>query len=215
MNPGELFILSAPSGAGKTTLIQSLLTGGLLAGDRLAFSVSYTTRRPRSGEIDGKDYHFADVGTFQRMITENHFLEWAEVHGNYYGTANDEVFPRLAKGIDVLLDIDVQGAARVMERYPPARGIFVMPPSYEALVLRLRRRALDDEPAIARRLAGALGEMPRYDQYHYVIINDDARKAGEALAGIILERRHRTERMRGRVQEILKDFQRQGAFPQP
>ncbi len=165
--------------------------------------------------MDGRDYHFADVATFQRMIAEDRFLEWAEVHGNYYGTANDEVFPRLEKGIDVLLDIDVQGAGRVMERYPPARGIFVMPPSYDALVARLRGRALDDEPAIARRLAGALREMPRYDQYHYVIINDDARKAGEALAGIILERRHRTERMRGRIQEILKDFQQQGVFPQP
>ena len=214
-HPGELFILSAPSGAGKTTLIQGLLSGNLVCDGRLAFSVSYTTRRPRGAEVDGKDYHFVDTSTFQRMIDEDRFLEWAEVHGNYYGTANDEVYPRLERGIDVLLDIDVQGAGRVLKRYPPAHGIFVMPPSYDALVARLRGRGLDDEPTIARRLAGALREMPRYDQYHYVIINDDARQACEVLAGIILEKRHRRERMLGRIQEILNDFQQQGAFPQP
>lgn len=215
IHPGELFILSAPSGAGKTTLIQGLLNGDFLSNGRLAFSVSYTTRKPRDGEADGKDYHFVDPETFLGMISEERFLEWAEVHGNYYGTANDEVFPRLEKGIDVLLDIDVQGAGRVMKRCPSAHGIFVMPPSYDALVARLRGRGLDDEPAIARRLAGALREMPRYDQYHYVIINDDARQACETLAGIILEKRHRKERMLGRIQEILKDFQQQGVFPQP
>lgn len=214
-HPGELFILSAPSGAGKTTLIQSLMSGNLVSSGGLAFSVSYTTRRPRHGEVDGRDYHFVDAETFLGMISEERFLEWAEVHGNYYGTANDEVFPRLEKAVDVLLDIDVQGAARVMKRYPPAHGIFVMPPSYDALVARLRGRGLDDESSIARRLAGALGEMPRYDQYHYVIINDDAQQACEVLAGIILEKRHRKERMLGRVQEILKDFQQQGVFPQP
>jgi guanylate kinase len=215
MHPGELFILSAPSGAGKTTLIQSLMSGNLVRTGGLAFSVSYTTRRPRNGEVNGRDYHFVDAETFLGMISENRFLEWAEVHGNYYGTANDEVFPRLEKGIDVLLDIDVQGASGVMKRYPPAHGIFVMPPSYDALVARLRGRGLDDESSISRRLAGALGEMPRYDQYHYVIINDDAHQACEALAGIILEKRHRKERMLGRIQEILKDFQQQGVFPQP
>lgn len=215
MHPGELFILSAPSGAGKTTLIQGLLNDRLVANGKLAFSVSYTTRRPRDGEADGKDYHFVDAETFLGMISEDRFLEWAEVHGNYYGTAREEVFPRLEKGIDVLLDIDVQGADRVFKRYPPAQGIFVMPPSYEALVARLRGRGLDDESSIARRLAGALREMPRYDQYHYVIVNDDARQACEALAGIILEKRHRKKRMLGRIQEILKDFQQQGVFPQP
>jgi guanylate kinase len=214
IHPGELFILSAPSGAGKTTLIQSLMAGALVSSGGLAFSVSYTTRKPRKGEADGKDYHFVDLAGFQRMIDEDRFLEWAEVHGNYYGTANDEVFPRLEQGIDVLLDIDVQGAGRVLKRYPPAHGIFVMPPSYDALVARLHGRGLDDEPSIARRLAGALREMPCYDQYHYVIVNDDAREAGEALAGIILEKRHRKERMLGRVQEILKDFQQPGVFPQ-
>jgi guanylate kinase len=212
---GELFILSAPSGAGKTTLIQSLMTGPLVASGGLGFSVSYTTRKPRQGEVDGKDYHFVDPPTFRRMIAEDRFLEWAEVHGNHYGTANDEVFPRLEKGIDVLLDIDVQGTGRVLERYPPAHGIFIMPPSYDALVTRLRQRGQDAPQVIDRRLAGAMREMPRYDQYHYVIVNDDVRQATEALTGIILAQRHRKERMLGRVQDILKDFQQQGGFLKP
>ncbi len=214
IHPGELFILSAPSGAGKTTLIQSLLATPLTPFGGLAFSVSYTTRRPRQGEVDGRDYRFVDHATFLEMIAGGRLLEWAEVHGNFYGTANDEVFPRLQQGIDVILDIDVQGAERVMERNPAAFGIFIMPPSFEALVQRLRGRGLDDEATISRRLAGALREMSRYDRYHYVIINDDARKASEALAGIILEKRHRQERMHGRLQEILHDFQQQGVFPQ-
>jgi guanylate kinase len=211
IHPGELFILSAPSGAGKTTLIQGLLKGNFLSNGRLAFSVSYTTRKPRDGEADGKDYHFVDPETFLGMISEERFLEWAEVHGNYYGTANDEVFPRLEKGIDVLLDIDVQGAARVMERCPEAHGIFVLPPSYQDLEQRLRRRGLDDPQVIDRRLAEALREIERYDRYRYVIINDDAQRASGVLAAIILEKRHRQERMLGRVREILSDFQHRGS----
>jgi guanylate kinase len=212
---GELFIVSAPSGAGKTTLIQGLIKGDLVGSGGLVFSVSFTTREPRQGERDGRDYHFVDHATFQSMIAADRFLEWAQVHGNFYGTANDEVFPRLEKGIDVLLDIDVQGAERVLARCPEAHGIFVMPPSYEDLDERLHRRGLDDEQVIARRLTAALREMQRYDRYHYVIINDDARRASEALAGIILEKRHRKERMLARVEEILEDFQQQGVFPQP
>jgi guanylate kinase len=208
---GELFILSAPSGAGKTTLIQSLIQGlmqgSFAAVGDLAFSVSYTTRAPRDGETDGKDYHFVDHATFRGMVDSGRFLEWAEVHGNFYGTANDEVFPRLAKGIDVLLDIDVQGAERVLTRHPEAHGIFVMPPSYDDLERRLHRRALDDAETIARRLAVSMREVRRFEQYRYVIINDDARRASDVLAGIILEKRHRRERMLPRIQTILRDFQ--------
>lgn len=208
---GELFILSAPSGAGKTTLIQSLMNGTYASLGGLAFSVSYTTRQPRPGEVDGKDYHFVDHATFLAMIDADRFLEWAQVHGNFYGTANDEVFPRLEKGIDVLLDIDVQGAERVLERCPEAHGIFVLPPSYRDLELRLHGRGLDDPQVIARRLAEALREIRRYDRYRYVIINDDARRASGVLAAIILEKRHRQERMLGRIQEILSDFQQRGS----
>ncbi|HEX3552209.1 MAG TPA: guanylate kinase [Thermoanaerobaculia bacterium] len=213
MHPGELFILSAPSGTGKTTLIQSLMAGGLNGFGGLAFSVSHTTRQPRPGEMDGKDYHFVDQATFQSMIAAGAFLEWAQVHDNYYGTSRDEVFPRLEKGIDVVLDIDVQGAERVLARSPQAYGIFIMPPSYEDLETRLRRRGKDDAQAIARRLAVSLWEIRRYDRYHYVIINDDARRASEVLAAIILEKRHRRERMQARVQEILRDFQDRGSPP--
>ncbi|MFP5284116.1 MAG: guanylate kinase [Thermoanaerobaculia bacterium] len=207
---GELFILSAPSGAGKTTLVNSLTKGGF-ALDGLAFSVSYTTRGPRQGEVDGRDYHFVDHAAFLEMIDAQRFLEWAQVHGNFYGTTKDEVFPRLEQGIDVLLDIDVQGAERVMQRHPEAHGIFVMPPSYQDLETRLRRRGLDDSEVIARRLAVALSEMTRYDRYRYVIINDDVQKASSVLAAIILEKRHRQQRMLGRIQEILNDFQLRGS----
>lgn len=209
---GELFILSAPSGSGKTTLVRSLLGGGLGMGE-LAFSVSHTTRRPRGDEVDGRDYHFVSTATFQGMIAADQFLEWAEVHSNYYGTAWAEVTPRLEAGTDVLMDIDVQGAERVVARYPETHSIFVMPPSYEVLQQRLSQRGLDDPQEIARRLAVSRWEMRRSDRYKYVIINDDARRASAALSAIIVEKRFRQEHMRGRVQEILKDFQEQ-ATPQ-
>ena len=207
MTPGELFILSAPSGAGKTTLIQNLVNGRFSDLGGLAFSVSHTTRQPRQGELDGRDYHFVDHATFLGMIEGDAFLEWAKVHDNYYGTSRQEVFPRLERGIDVLLDIDVQGAEQVVSRVPEAHGIFVLPPGYDALERRLRGRGLDDDATIARRLAVSVGEVNRYDRYRYVIINDDARRASEALAAIILEKRYRRERIQSRVQEILRDFQ--------
>lgn len=207
MQRGELFILSAPSGTGKTTLIQNLLKRHPEGFGGLAFSVSHTTRKPREGEVDGKDYHFVDPAAFQAMIASDRFLEWAKVHDHLYGTSLDEVMPRLERGIDVLLDIDVQGAERVMARCPEAHGIFIMPPSYDDLERRLRQRARDHPEQIARRLAVSLSEIERYDRYHYVIINDDAARASEVLASIILEKRHRRERMLGRVQEILRNFQ--------
>jgi guanylate kinase len=215
MTPGELFILSAPSGAGKTTLIQNLVNGRFSDLGDLAFSVSHTTRQPRQGEADGRDYHFVDHATFLGMIEGDAFLEWAKVHDNYYGTSRQEVFPRLDNGIDVLLDIDVQGAEQVVARCPDAHSVFVLPPGYEALGERLRGRGLDDDGTIARRLSVSLGEVSRYDRYRYVIINDDARRAGEALAAIILEKRYRRERMQSRVQEILRDFQDRSHTPPP
>src|SRR4030095_14353901 len=169
--------------------------------------------KPRPGETEGKDYHFVDHATFQEMIADGAFLEWAQVHDNYYGTSRQEVFPRLEKGIDVLLDIDVQGAEQVLASHPQAHSIFIMPPSYEDLERRLYRRGLDDAQAISRRLAVALWELRRYDQYHYVIINDDARRASEVLAAIILDKRHRRLRMQARGQEILRDFQARRPTP--
>ena len=213
MHRGELFILSAPSGAGKTTLIQSLLNGGFARFGGIEFSVSHTTRKPRQGEADGVDYHFIDHATFLDMIAADRFLEWAQVHDNFYGTSRDEVIPRLERGIDVLLDIDVQGAEQVLTRMPEAHSIFVMPPSFAALEQRLESRGLDAAERIARRLAVSLSEIERYERYGYVIINDDASRASEALAAIILEKRHRRERMLDRIQEILKDFQDRGTSP--
>lgn len=205
MPRGDLFILSAPSGAGKTTLIQRIFANGL---DRagVAFSVSHTTRAPRAGERDGVDYHFVAEATFRRMIAEDRFLEWAEVHSHYYGTSLDEVLPRLDQGMDVMLDIDVQGAEQVMARHPGAYSIFIMPPSFQALRQRLHQRGLDDPEEIARRLAVSLWEIKRYDRYQYVIINDDAERAAERLAAIVLDKRHRLQRMQERVSQVLEDF---------
>lgn len=208
--PGELFLLSAPSGAGKTTLIRAVMSALADSGD-LEFSISHTTRRPRQGEIDGRDYHFVEAPHFQRMIAEDRFLEWAEVHGNYYGTSTDAVLPFLAHGVDVLVDLDVQGAERLMNRFPDAHSIFIMPPSYRDLQERLRGRRLDGAEEIARRLAVSLWEIKRFDRYDYAIINDDAERAGQALTAIVLEKRCRRERMRGRVEAILADFTRDQA----
>ena len=213
---GELFILSAPSGAGKTTLVHHAMK--LI--DGVEFSISHTTRRPRENERDGDDYHFVDRTTFDRMVADGRFLEWAEVHGNRYGTAVDEVLPRVERGVDVLLDIDVQGAKQVMSL--PGRaadalrtavwGIFVMPPSYDALVSRLRGRDLDDAPEIAQRLAGSLAEVDRVRDYDYVIVNDRAEAASTILAAIILEKRQRRGRMRERVNRVLADFHAHGTY---
>ena len=212
---GELFILSAPSGAGKTTLVHRAME----LVDGVEFSISHTTRRPRENEKDGVDYRFVDRDTFASMVAENRFLEWAEVHGNRYGTSVDEVLPRIESGVDVLLDIDVQGAAQVMATGGAAgrlgtavHGIFVMPPSPQALVARLRGRDLDEAPAIRQRLQGALGELGRVRDYDYVIVNDRAEAASETLAAIILEKRQRRERMRERVRSVLADFHAHGPF---
>ena len=202
---GELFLLSAPSGAGKTTLIRSLIESLAVSGS-MEFSISHTTRRARQGEIDGKDYHFVGMQSFQHMIAEDLFLEWAEVHGNYYGTSAAAVMPFLEQGVDVVVDLDVQGAERLMHRFPSAYSIFILPPSYADLVQRLEGRRLDGADEISRRLAVSLWEIKRLDRYQYVIINDDAARASQALAAIVLEKRCRLARMQRRVDVILADF---------
>ena len=203
---GELFILSAPSGTGKTTLIQRLINSSCEDLRGIAFSVSYTTRSPRRGEVDGREYHFVDHPAFQSMIAADQFLEWAEVHNNYYGTALKEVQPRLDAGVDVILDIDVQGAERVLHQRPDAHSIFIIPPSYQNLEQRLTNRGLDDPLEISRRLAASLSELRRYRQYDYVIVNDDADRASEALAAIFLEKRFRLERAEPEIAKVLRGF---------
>jgi guanylate kinase len=207
MPRGELFIVSAPSGAGKTTLIGRLMARQDTLG-RLEFSVSHTTRAPRQGEIDGREYHFKTRPAFESMVASNRFLEWAVVHGNLYGTSLDEVDPRLERGVDVVLDIDVQGAEQVLALRPEAQSVFILPPSFADLENRLRGRALDGAADISRRLDVSLSEIKRYTAYRYVIINRDAALASEALAAIILEKRCRRDRMEDRVAEVVADFER-------
>jgi guanylate kinase len=207
MPRGDLFVLSAPSGTGKTTLIHAMMRGGTGALRDVVFSVSHTTRPPREGEVDGKDYHFVDRARFQELLDADGFLEWAEYNGNLYGTSCDEVDPRLERGVDVILEIEVQGAEQVMGSRPDAVSIFVMPPSYAVLRERLERRSLDAPETIRGRLALSFSEIKCYRQYQYAIINDDAARASEALAAIILARRHRRERMEEGAEVVVRDFQ--------
>jgi len=171
---GTLFIFSAPSGAGKTSLVKALLQ----AMDGIEVSVSHTTRPPRPGEVDGVDYHFVDVPTFEKMVAEGAFLEHARVFDNYYGTARSSVEARLQAGVDVILEIDWQGARLVREQF--------LPPSREALEVRLRGRGQDSDEVIARRMRDAVREMSHYAEFDYLVINDDFEVALGELRAIVI-----------------------------
>jgi len=185
---GTLYIISAPSGAGKSSLLRALLD---TTGDELALSISHTTRAPRPGEINGQDYHFIDTATFRHMIAGDDFLEHAEVFDNFYGTSKGGVQAQLAAGQDVILEIDWQGARQVRKLMPECIGIFILPPSREALRERLQNRGQDDAMVIERRMRDAISEMSHYDEYDYLIINDDFQVAQDELAAIVLSRRLR------------------------
>jgi guanylate kinase len=165
---GSLIIVAAPSGAGKTSLVARLLRDD----PGIALSVSWTTRPPRPGEQDGVHYHYTDVEHFRSLIDADALLEWAEVHGNYYGTARDRVLAELARGRDVLLEIDWQGARQVKQRLPFAQGIFILPPSRDTLLERLTRRGQDSAEVIARRLANARGEIEHHAEFDFLLVND-------------------------------------------
>ena len=179
--PGQLYIVSAPSGAGKTTLVRGLLAKD--AGIRL--SVSHTTRAPRPGEQDGVHYHFTTREGFESLRSAGGFLESAEVHGNLYGTSRGWIESQMRTGMDILLEIDWQGARQVRLAFPQAVGIFVLPPSLVELERRLRGRGSDADAVIAGRLAAAVGEMEHVDEFQYCIINNDLAEAEADLAAIV------------------------------
>jgi len=196
--PGTLFIVTAPSGAGKTTLVS-----GLLERDPLVrLSVSYTTRAPRTGEVNGQHYHFIDVQGFRALRDKGEFLEWAEVHSNYYGTSKRWLEEQTRAGRDILLEIDWQGAQQVRKVFPKAVGVFILPPSVEELERRLRGRGTDSEDVISRRVLGARGEMRHVAEFDYVIINENLPAAIEDLVAVV-----RASRLRYANQEA-----RQPAF---
>lgn len=184
MPRGTLFVISAPSGAGKTTLTRALLD----ADPGLRFSVSFTTRPPRSGELDGRDYFFVDRNRFEAMIAGGELLEHAEVFGNYYGTGRAQIERHTRAGHNVILDIDWQGARQVRARMPQSVLIFIMPPSLAELERRLRGRATDSEEVIRRRLSEAQADMTRWPEFDYVVINDAADAALVSLQAIVAGR---------------------------
>ncbi|NUO47909.1 MAG: guanylate kinase [Polyangiaceae bacterium] len=195
-----LLILSSPSGAGKTTLFNRL------RGEfpRLRFSVSHTTRNPRPTEVHGREYHFVDRPTFLGMVEAGAFAEYAEVHGNLYGTSIREI--DLARGDDadgVLFDVDYQGARQIKAAFPDAVGVFVLPPSLAELERRLRGRGTEDDAATARRLAAAKAEIEHYGFFDYILVNDDVDKAYGKLRGILLAERCRRDRWAKRCEELL------------
>jgi guanylate kinase len=183
---GRLFVITAPSGAGKTSLIEALTKGD----PSLQLSTSYTTRAPRPGEKNGVDYHFVDDATFLAMKGRGEFVEDAEVHGYRYGTSKKVITDTLARGEDLILEIDWQGARQVRALYPDCVGIFILPPSIEELERRMRARAQDAEAVIRRRLDNARGEMDHAGEFNYAIINKDFDTARRELAGIIQKERH-------------------------
>lgn len=199
-----IFLISAPSGSGKSTLVARLLQHD----PSFVFSVSYTTRAMRGGEVAGENYHFISKSRFEEMIVSGALLEWAEVHGNYYGTARAALDQARAEGKDLILDIDVQGAAQLREREGlEVVTIFILPPSKAVLEGRLRKRSTDSEEVIARRLRGAAREVQDYHLYDYVLVNYDVERASEQLRGIVLAERARQHRARERIAPILKDFE--------
>jgi len=200
MAAGTLFVVSAPSGAGKTTLVKLLLEKDF----QVRHSVSYTTRPPRAGERDGREYRFIDIAAFAGMRDRGEFLEWAEVHGNFYGTSRVWLEEQMAKGDDVLLEIDWQGAQQVKARFPEAVGVFILPPSPAELERRLRARGTDSDEVIQRRLAAAVGEMRHVGEFDFVIINKDLDIALADLLAAVRASRLRFPRQRARFADVFR-----------
>ncbi|MBF0100209.1 MAG: guanylate kinase [Desulfobacterales bacterium] len=178
---GKLFIISAPSGAGKTTICKAILKEFAM----LLYSVSYTTRAPRQGEQHGLDYFFVSQSDFIKGIEQGQWAEWAQVHGNYYGTSAQFIDAKLSDGYNVLLDIDVQGALQILKKYPTSVSIFIMPPSFDVLQTRLYQRGTENTSTIEKRLLKAKEEMAQKDKYHHIVINDQLDRAIADVRSII------------------------------
>lgn len=204
MSSGDLFVVSAPSGTGKTTLIRKLLSKVA----EIDFSVSFTTRQMRTGEREGVDYHFVDDDRFSLMVESGEFLEWAHVHGRRYGTSATLVDASQERGHDVLLDIDTHGAASVRALRGEAVLIFILPPDRSTLEARLAGRGLESAAEVARRLGNAREELEKYVNYDHLVINDDLEAALRELEGIVLSYRSRGARRRETCRSILASFQK-------
>lgn len=201
---GNLFILSAPSGAGKSSLITALLKQP--SKRPLQVSVSHTTRAARPGEVDGVHYHFVSVNAFKKSIDKKHFYEWAEVFGNYYGTSEVAIDEQLAQGVDVFLDIDWQGAQQVRMKKPDVTTIFISPPSKSALEDRLRKRGQDSEDIIKQRMAQAQSECSHYQEFDYIIVNDEFDQALADLVTIVENQRLKRSQQIQNHQDLFKDL---------
>ena len=199
---GNLFIVSAPSGAGKTSLVKALLDS--IDGIRVA--VSHTTRPMRPGEVNGVDYHFIDQEAFMQMVSAGEFLEHAQVFDNYYGTAAASVLELLDDGLDVILEIDWQGAAQVRQRFEEAIGVFILPPSRDELERRLRGRGQDSDEVIARRMRDARNEISHYGEYQYLIVNDDFDQALAQLQALVRAQRLAIGRQSAVLADLLADL---------
>jgi guanylate kinase len=199
MAQGTLFIVSAPSGAGKTSLVRELVESL----DGIRVSVSHTTRDRRSGEVDGVNYHFVDTATFEAMAERGEFFEYARVFDHYYGTSRITVEATLAAGQDVILEIDWQGARQVREQSPDAVSVFILPPSREELERRLAGRGTDEHAVIARRMRDAEAEMSHFGEYDYLVINDDFTTALRELQSLVIARRLTLARVRERHGSLL------------
>ena len=197
---GQLFIITAPSGTGKTTIIKSILKKNM---GGVGYSISHTTRKPRKGEINGLHYYFVDKETFEKMIQAHEFLEWAVVYNQLYGTSISSINRELSSGKDLLMDVDIQGAKEIKRKYPESLSIFILPPSIDILYERLQRRSTDDKKHVELRLENAVKEIQECRDYDFIIVNNDLKQAIKEMEAIIVAQRANKKRRFPLIQKIF------------